>query len=145
MENDKIKIPVWFWIVSILFLFWNLMGVASFFMHTFISKEALDALSAAERDLYNSYPLWTEIVFAIAVLFGLLGSVGLILKKKWSKMAFIISLVAIVPQMIQNVFFTKSVEVYGTAQAITMPILVVVFGILLVWFSSFAINKNWLK
>ncbi len=41
-------------------------------------------------------------------------------------MAFIISLFAIVPQMIQNVFFTKSVEIYGTAQAVTMPILVVV-------------------
>jgi len=145
MENGKIKLPVWFWIVAAFSLLWNIMGVVSFFMHVFISKEALDALSVAERDLYKSYPLWTNIVFAIAVFFGFAGSLGLVLKKKWSKMAFIISLIAIVPQMIHNVFFTKSIEVYGTAQAITMPILVVVFGILLVWFSSFAINKNWLK
>ena len=145
MENGKIKLPVWFWIVAVFSILWNILGVVSFFMHVFISKEALDALSVAERDLYNSYPLWTNIVFAIAVFFGFAGSLGLVLKKKWSKMAFIISLIAIVPQMIHNVFFTKSIEVYGTAQAITMPILVVVFGILLVWFSSFAINKNWLK
>lgn len=145
MENDKIKIPVWFWIVSVLFLLWNLMGVASFFMHSFISQEALDTLSVAERDLYNSYPLWTKIVFAIAVFFGFAGSLGLVLKKKWSKMAFIISLIAIVPQMIHNVFVTKSIEVYGTAQAITMPILVVVIGFFLVWFSNYSINKNWLK
>ena len=145
MENGKIKLPVWFWIVAAFSILWNFMGVVSFVMHVFISKEALDALSVAERDLYNSYPLWTEIVFAIAVFFGFAGSLGLVLKKKWSKMAFIISLIAIVPQMIHNVFFTRSIEVYGTAQAVTMPILVVVFGILLVWFSSFAINKNWLK
>ena len=145
MENGKIKLPVWFWIVAAFSLLWNIMGVVSFFMHVFISKEALDALSVAERELYKSYPLWTNIVFAIAVFFGFAGSLGLVLKKKWSKMAFIISLIAIVPQMIHNVFVTKSIEVYGTAQAITMPILVVVFGILLVWFSSFAIKKNWLK
>lgn len=145
MENGKIKLPVWFWIVAAFSLLWNLLGVVSFFMHVFISQEALDALSVAERDLYHSYPLWTNIVFAIAVFFGFAGSLGLVLKKKWSKMAFIISLIAIVPQMIHNVFVTKSIEVYGLAQAVTMPILVVVFGILLVWFSSFAINKKWLK
>ena len=145
MENNTNKIPVWFWIISVFFLLWNLMGIASFFMHVFISKEALDTLSVAERNLYNSYPLWTEIVFAIAVLFGFVGSLGLILKKKCSRMAFIISLVAIIPQMIHNVFFTKSIEVYGTAQAVTMPILVVVIGIFLVWFSNLSINKNWLK
>lgn len=145
MENGKIKLPVWFWIVAAFSLLWNLLGVVSFFMHVFISQEALDALSVAERDLYHSYPLWTNIVFAIAVFFGFAGSLGLVLKKKWSKMAFIISLIAIVPQMIHNVFVTKSIEVYGLAQAVTMPILVVVFGILLVWFSSFSINKNWLK
>jgi len=145
MENEKIKLPVWFWIVATISLIWNLLGVVSFYMHVFISKEALAALSVAERDLFNSYPLWTNIVFAIAVFFGFACSLGLVLKKKWSKMAFIISLIAIVPQMIHNVFVTKSIEVYGTAQAITMPILVVVFGILLVWFSSVAINKNWLK
>lgn len=145
MGNTKIKIPVWFWVVAIIFLLWNIMGVLSFFGHTFISEEAFAKLPEKERELYGDYPLWTTIVFAVAVFFGFIGSLGLILKKKWSKMAFIISLMAIVPQMIHNVFFTKSIEVYGTAQAVTMPILVVFFGILLIWFSNFSINKNWLK
>ncbi len=121
------------------------MGVYSFFGHTFISDEALAKLPEKERELYGDYPIWTSIIFAIAVFGGLLGSLGLVLRKKWSKLAFIISLCAIIPQMIHNVFFTKSMEVYGTEQAATMPIMVVVFGVFLVWFSNFAINKNWLK
>lgn len=121
------------------------MGVLSFFEHTFISEEALAKLPQKERELYGDYPLWTTIVFAIAVFFGFFGSLGVVLKKKWAKPAFIISLCAIIPQMIHNVFFTKSIDVYGPGQAATMPVMVVVFGIFLVWFSNFAIKKNWLK
>ena len=143
-EMEKIKIPVWFWIIAILFLLWNIMGVVSFFAHTFISEEALANLPTQERELYGDYPIWTTIVFATAVFGGLLGTLGLVLKKKWSKMAFIISLFAIIPQMIHNLFFTKSMEVYGPGQAATMPIMVVVFGIFLVWFANYGIKKNWL-
>ena len=145
MDNTKIKIPVWFWVIAVFFLLWNIMGVVSFFGHTFISDESLAKLPIKERELYGEFSIWTTIVFAIAVFGGLLGSIGLVLKKKWSKMAFLISLVAIIPQMIHNVFFTKSMEVYGPGQAMTMPIMVVAFGVLLVWYSNMAINKKWLK
>ena len=79
MENQKTTIPIWYWVAAVFFLLWNLMGVGSFFMHTFISDEAMQALPIAEQDLYKSYPLWTEIAFAIAVLGGIVGSVGLVI------------------------------------------------------------------
>ena len=145
MELEKTKIPIWFWVVSIFFLLWNIMGVFSFLAHTLISNVALAELPSAERELYGEYPLWTTIVFAIAVIAGMIGAIGLVLKKKWAKMAFVISLLAIIPQMIHNVFFTKAIEVYGTVKAVTMPALVVIFGIFLVWFSMLAIKKHWLK
>lgn len=145
MNTTETKIPVWFWVIAIFFLLWNIMGVFSFFGHTFISDESLAKLPEKERELYGDYPFWTTIVFAIAVFGGIIGSLGLILKKKWCKKAFIISLCAIVPQMVHNVFFTKSMEVYGPEQTAIMPILVVIFGIFLIWFSNFSINRNWLK
>lgn len=144
MGNGKITVPIWFWVIAIFFLLWNLMGVVSFFAHTFISEEALTNLPTQERELYGDYPIWITIVFAIAVFGGLLGSLGLILKKKWSKTAFTLSLCAIIPQMIHNVFFTKSIEVYGFVQAASMPIMVLFFGIFLVYFSKFGIKKDWL-
>lgn len=145
MNYEKTKIPIWFWVVSIFFLLWNIMGLFSFLAHTFISNEALAELPLNERELYGEYPLWTTIVFAIAVIAGMIGAVGLVLKKKWSKMAFIISLLAIIPQMIHNVFFTKAIEVYGAVEAVTMPSLVVVIGFFLLWFSMLAIKKHWLN
>lgn len=144
MKHEKTKIPIWFWVVSIFFLLWNIMGLFSFIAHTLISNEALAELPSNERDLYGQYPFWTTIVFAIAVIAGTIGAVGLVMKKKWAKMAFVISLLAVIPQMIHNVFFTTAIEVYGPVEAVTMPALVVVFGLFLVWFSMFAIKKQWL-
>lgn len=143
--SAQIKIPKWFWALAVIFLLWNLMGIVSFFGHTFITEEALAKLPDNERELYGDYPFWTTIIFAIATFGGLIGSIGLLLKRKWSKQFFIISFLAIVPQMIHNVFFTKSIEVYGTAQAITMPVLVVLIGAILIWFSNHLIKKSWLK
>lgn len=144
MENQATTIPKWYWAFAVFFLLWNLMGMVSFFQHTFITDEALAALPLAERDFYNSYPIWTTVAFAIAVFGGTIGSIGLLMKKKWAKTVFIASLAAIIPQMTHNLFFTKAREVYGPGTEI-MPILIIVFGILLVWFSAFGIKKNWLR
>jgi len=143
MKNNT-KIPTYFWGLSVFFLLWNIMGVASFFMHIFISEASLASLPVAEQELYNSYPMWTNVAFGFAVLGGFIGSIGLLRKRKWAKMAFIISLGAIVPQMIHNVFLANSIEVYGLG-SVVMPLFVVVFGVFLVWFSGFCIGKKWLK
>lgn len=121
------------------------MGVLSFFVHTFITEEAIALLPENEQALYEEYPLWTTVVFAIAVFTGFFGSIGLLIKKKWAKLMFMISMGAIIPQMIQNVFFTSAIDVYGAGQAVTMPILVVVLGLCFLWFSNVATRKNWLS
>ncbi len=144
-ETTQNKIPKWYWVIAIIFLLWNIMGVLSFFGHTFITEEALAKLPEQERALYGEYSIWTIILFAIATFGGLIGSIGLIIKRKWAQTFFIISFVAIIPQMIHNVFYTESIEVYGTLQAVTMPILVVIIGAFLIWFSKYSITKNWLK
>lgn len=144
MKNQTPPTPKWYWPLIVFFLLWNLMGIGSFFHHTFISEEALQLMPANEQALYNSYPLWTIIAFAFAVFGGTIGSIGLMLKKKWAKMAFIISLTGIIPQMMQNLFLSDAKEVYGPGTEI-MPITVLVLGFFMVWFSQLAIKKNWLK
>ena len=145
METTSAKVPTSFWIVSIIFLLWNLMGVMSFYMHVFISDEAIAALPEAEAAMYAEYPLWTDIAFAVAVIGGLLASIGLLMRQKGVRFLASISLVAIIIQMTHNVFFTSAMEVYGVAQAVTMPILVVILGALLLWYAGRAKDRGWLR
>ena len=145
MNNLKIKVPIWFWAIAIIFLLWNIMGVLSFLMHTLTPGEALSLMPLEERELYDSYPAWATVLFAIGVFCGLIGSLGLLFRKKWAKPIFTLSLIAVIIQMTHNVFFTNTVEVYGTTQAVTIPLIVVVLSLLAVLFSNSTIKKNWLQ
>ncbi|WP_304137261.1 hypothetical protein [Mesonia mobilis] len=145
MTTSTQKIPTWFWIISIVLLLWNLMGIGSFVFHSFIMKgEALAALPENERALYGEYPLWTHIAFGIATIGALLANILLLAKKKIAITLFVISLIAILIQMFHNLFLTSAAEVYGNATYV-MPILVIIIAIFEVWFSKFAYQKTWIK
>lgn len=142
MTNQKL--PTLFWVIAIAALLWNLMGVFSFFAHTMISEEALAALPEAERALYNTAPTWQKIVFAIAVFSGLLGSIGLIMRKEWCVPLFVICLISVAIQMSYQILGTEAMEVYGP-QAAIMPVLVIVIAAYLLYYSRQCRERGWLN
>lgn len=141
----KNKSPLWFWITATISLLWNIIGLLSFVGHLFIAEFGIQELTNSEVALYDEYSWWTHIVFAVAVFSGFVGSLGLLLRKHWSYTAFIASLLAVIPQMIHSVFFTSSIEVYGLAKTITMPIIVILFALFLIWFSKRSVYSNWYR
>ncbi|MFD2585473.1 hypothetical protein ACFSQJ_00950 [Croceitalea marina] len=138
------KPPTWFWVVSVIALLWNLMGVGSYLMDAYVSIEQLEAMSQEMRELYEGRPAWVTACFAVAVFGGTLASIALLLRKKWARPVFIISLIAAIAQFTHWLFMTNSVEVYGTGVYI-MPILVIAFGVYLVLFAKKGIANGWLK
>jgi hypothetical protein len=138
------KPPIWFWIVSALALLWNLAGVMAYLGQAYMSIETLEQMSQAERLLYESQPAWVTGAFAVAVWGGALGCIALMLKKKWAKPVFIISLIGILAQMSHSFFMSNNFEVYGPG-AMIMPIMVLIIGIALVLLANTAIKKGWLS
>lgn len=134
MSETKSKSPKGFWIIGIVALLWNLMGVASYLQQAYMTEEALAALPAEQQALYENVPAWVTGAFALAVFGGLLGCILLLMKKKLATLLFIISLISVLAQMSYNFFMTDAVEVMG-AMAIFMPVLVIVISIFLVWYS----------
>lgn len=137
------KPPIWFWVVSVLALLWNLYGLFNFYISTFNQVAILETLNQEQREVFEAMPTWATIAFAIATISGTLGSVGLLLGKKWAKQLFIISLVAMIAQFINWLFIQNAADVFPNAY--TMPIIVVIVGILLVLFANKATQKEWLK
>lgn len=144
MTNSENKPPMWFWIVSALALLWNLAGAMAYLGQAYMSVEALAQMSDAERLLYESQPAWVTAAFAIAVWGGSLGCIALLLKKKWAKPIFSISLLGIVAQLSHSFFMSNSFEVYGSG-AMVMPVMILIVGIALVYFTNSALKKGWLS
>lgn len=144
MTNSISKVPKWFWVVASIMVLWNLMGLASFSYHVFITDEMLAAMPEKESALFDQYPLWTDITFGIAVFGGLLGAIGLLLRKRWSKILLKVSLIAILIQMSHSLFFTDSMDVYGP-NTVIMPIILIVIAIFLILLAKIADMKGWLR
>lgn len=142
--NARVKPPTWFWVLGILALLWNLMGVSAYLKDATMGVEDLEKLTQAQRLLYESTPAWVTGAFAIAVWGGLLGCIALLLRKKWARPVFVVSFVAIVVQTGYSLFMSDSLEVYGPGGAV-LPVLVVVIGILLVLFSQTAERRKWIS
>ncbi|EIJ39755.1 MULTISPECIES: hypothetical protein [Galbibacter] len=138
------KIPWWFWLITILALFWNLMGVGAFIADISVTPEALEAMPEPQRAMYENNPLWAKFIYGIAVFSGVLGSFALLLKKKWAKPMFVISLIAIIIQMGYSLFVVKTPEALGNT-AYILPALVVLIAAFLIAFTNSSIKKGWLK
>lgn len=143
MSESTKKPNAGFWIISIVALIWNLMGVFAYLTQAYMSDETLSALPDAERALYDNLPAWVTAAYAIAVFGGVLAAILLLLKKKLSTQLFTISLLGVVIQMFYNFFISKTIEVYG-AGSIIMPIMIIVIAIYLLWYSKSATKKGWL-
>ncbi|WP_420318251.1 hypothetical protein [Ekhidna sp.] len=144
MTNGSGKPPTWFWVVSVLALIWNLMGVGAYLSQAYTSDDVFAQMEQAMQDLINATPGWVTAAFAIAVWGGALGCILLLMRKKLSQMVLIISLAGIVVQMFYNVFISNAMDVYGPGGAI-MPIMTLGIGIALVFFAKKGIAAGWLK
>lgn len=142
-ENSSNRPPIWFWVVSVIALIWNLMGVMAYLGQAFMSEDILNSMPEAEQALYKDIPAWATAAFAFAVWGGALGCLALLFRKKWAKPMLVISLLGIVVQMVYNLFMSNASEVYGPEGAI-MPIMLLVIGVFLVWFSRKSHNEGWL-
>ncbi|SHH59197.1 hypothetical protein [Winogradskyella jejuensis] len=135
------KPPIWFWIVSVLALLWNGMGVLAYIGQAFITEDMIAQLPADQQAQYlMEHPAWYTAAFATAVFAGALGALCLLIRKKWAYFLFVISALGAI---IQHVYLFMNIEMTG-AQMI-MPVMVIVVCLFLIYFSKNAISKQWIK
>ena len=67
------KTPTWFMVVGVLALLWNLMGLMAFVAQMFITEEMIEQMPVEQQPFYNDTPMWANIAFGVAVVFGVLG------------------------------------------------------------------------
>lgn len=137
------KTPTRFRIVAVLALLWNLLGCLAFFSDLRLSPEDIAALPEAQQALYAARPGWAVAATAIAVLCGALGSIGLLLRRKWAFPVFALSLLGILVQDFGLFVLADGASLAGPV-AVAMQALVLAIGIGLVLLSRKGIARGWL-
>lgn len=142
--SERIKPPALFWVISILALLWNLMGVMAYLGMTMMPPDLLvEAYGQEYADVMASRPAWATAAFAIAVFAGVLGCIGLLLRKSWAKILFILSLIGVIVQNVWG-FMSGAFNLVGTSDKI-MTVLVIIVAIFLIWFAQKKAAKGYLS
>ena len=140
--TESNKPGVVYWIIGVVALLWNALGVNAYLQEAYQTESFLAAYNTEQLALMNSTPAWVTAIFAIAVFSGTLGAFLLLLKKKLAVPLLLISFVTALVQMCYSFFATNSAELFGTFQGIVMPILIIIFSAFLVWYSKDAKAKG---
>ncbi|NNC37388.1 MAG: hypothetical protein EX271_13235 [Acidimicrobiales bacterium] len=139
-EISENNTPTSYWVVTGLLVVWSLMGIMAYLGNVGMSAEDL-AKYVAEGDMTQGYadyiasaPAWTTAVFAVAVFSGVAGAICLLLRKKWAVQLYTVSLVFILISMFKGFVLDRAGSIMSAGQ-IFMEFMVVILGIIAVWFS----------
>ena len=137
------KRPIWFIVLAAVALLWNLAGLAAVVGDLQLSATDIEALPPSQQAFYHARPVWSVFASLLAVVGGVLGCVGLLLRKRWALIVLYASLLGIVVQDAGLILVSR---VAGPME--TVPIVlqssVFVLGIGLVLLARLALRRTWL-
>ncbi|WP_189358789.1 hypothetical protein [Algibacter mikhailovii] len=138
MTSSINKPPIWFWIVGVIALVWNGMGVNAYLQQAYNTESYRNMYSTEQLEIAANMPVWVTAAFAIAVFGGALAAIGLLLRKSWSVKLWLLSLLAVIIQM-------GYILINGYASSMVMTIMIIVFALFFVWFARKSESKGWLS
>ena len=141
---DPRKPSVLFWIVAVVALLWNAFGVLMFWQNLTMTPEALAALPDAQRQVTEARPDWTFVPFAIGTIAGVLGALGLLLRRRWAVPVLLLSVLGIAVLFAAVYALTPVWALMGASGAV-FPLLLVVIGALLWGYARRASRRGWLR
>jgi hypothetical protein len=142
--SHKVSPPFWFWVIAVVALLWFLMDISAFFMRVLMTENGLNAMPANQQHLYRNMPLWVNVVFAGEVFGGALGSVALLLRKKWALPSFVVSILGVVSQTFHIWLRSDAISVMGVS-AFVAPLVAILIGVGMIVLTKSAIANGWLR
>ena len=98
------KPPTGFWVIAVLSLLWNSMGAMDYFMTQTRNMDYLSQFTPDQIAYFTSFPAWMEAAWAFGVWGAVLGSVLLLLRRRWAVQVFLISLLGLIVSTIWQIF-----------------------------------------
>lgn len=136
--------PKWYMPVTVLALLWNLIGCAAYLSDVMMTPEAVAQLPADQQALYAARPAWAVAAYAIAVWGGALGSLGLVLKKRWASPLLMASVAGLVVQDLA-LFVLSPASASVSPVAYVLQGLVFLIALALVRLAGTASARGWLS
>jgi hypothetical protein len=125
MADAPVKAPWHIWVVGVIALLFNSIGVFDFVMSMAQGAEyqASAGMTPDQIAHYQQMPGWMTVVWAVGVFGAFLASILLLLRRRQALPAFILSLAAFVVSLIYTYVLTNGGAVMGQEMAIASAVI----------------------
>jgi hypothetical protein len=137
MNPNNVKAPVHLWIIGIVSLLWNALGVFDYLATKMRLEFYMSQFTPEQLDYFYAFPAWMVAAWAVAVWGDLLGSVALLLRKAW---AFGAGVLGLAVSSVYNFVLTNGLEIMGSEAG--MFTLVIWIIALFLFFYALAMAKR---
>jgi hypothetical protein len=137
--------PWHLWLIGILALLWNGMGAFDYLMTQTRNASYMAGFTPEQLDYFYGLPKWSLATWAISVWSGVLASVLLLLRRRWAKPVFAVSLLAMLPTFVHNYLLSKGYEIMGGAAGLAFTLTIVAVGIGLLIYSGRMVKNQILR
>ncbi len=134
-----------FWIVAIVALIWNLMGITAFLVDTFAAEAMMEGYTEAQKEVHLAAPIWSKVAYGAATITGILGAIALVARKKWAVSLFFLSLLASIVHSGYIIFGMDGMNNFGIGNGLIFPLLIIILDLFFWWYSKFAQTRGWLR
>jgi hypothetical protein len=122
-------------------LVWNAFGLAMYLSAAGLFGDPTASLTEAERAAAGAIPNWIMFAFGLGTAAGVIGSLGLVLRRRWALGMLIVSALALLVLEGWIIFLSGQLEMHGLA----IPVTVSAVAVLLVTMAAAARKRGWLR
>lgn len=128
-KSPPTRTPWQVWVTGVLALLWNAMGAMDYVMTQTRNPDYMSKFTPEQLEFFTGFPAWVVASWAIAVWGGVLGSIFLLLRRRWAVRIFLVSFLAMVVTTVHNYVIVDGLAVMDDAFSLifSMVIFVVAF------------------
>lgn len=142
-SSDPVVVtPRHVWIVGVLALLWNSVGAFDYLMTESRNQAYMSKFTPEQLAYFYAFPMWVIFTWALSVWAGVLGSVLLLLRKRWAVPVFTISLAALLLTFFYNYVLTNGVAVMGGVGGLLFSAVIFVIAVALLVYARALARKG---
>lgn len=133
--------PAWYWLVAVACLSFEAAGA-----YLFANSLTLDpaSLPLDQRAIFDATPQWMTIAWAFAIGAGLLGAIGLLLRRRLAEPLLLLSLIAVLVQF-SGIFLVRQLRELTPEAHLVVPIVILFLAYGFWQAAKLARRRGWLR
>ena len=139
--SDVPSVPAWYWLVAVAALLFELAG-AYLFSNSLMLDPA--TLPLDQRAVFEATPQWMTIAWAVAIGAGVIGAVGLLMRRRFAQPLLLVSLIAVLLQF-SGIFLVRQLRELTPEDHLIVPVVILLLAYAIWQMSKLARRRGWLR